>query len=117
MKTAWSTSSSWTHDPSKGKRLSIPYSTFGSLQSDGNDTLFVVGASASQASEVASFKLTANKHEVLKRSLDISLDEGYLSIPEPIEFPTSKNRTAFAFFYKPKNKDFASPAVCCRRWS
>jgi dipeptidyl aminopeptidase/acylaminoacyl peptidase len=90
--------------------LTLPYSTFGSLASDGADMLFVAAASGTQAPEVASFDLAKNEHRVLKRSLEIKIDAGYLSSPEPIEFPTSDNKTAFAFFYKPQNKDFVPPA-------
>ena len=90
-------------------KLAFPYSTFGSLESDGANKLFVAAASSSTAAEVAVFDLTAGKHEVLKRSLDINIDDGYISVPEPIEFPTANNQSAFAFFYRPKNKDFADP--------
>lgn len=94
----------------KRRTLPLPYSTISYLQTDGKDQLFVTGSSASKAAEVAAFDLTTDKHQVLKRSLNIPLDNGYLSIPEPIEFPTAKNQTAFAFFYRPLNKDFAEPA-------
>jgi dipeptidyl aminopeptidase/acylaminoacyl peptidase len=37
------------------------------------------------------------------------VDAGYLSVAEPIEFPTENGRTAHAFFYPPKNRDCAAP--------
>jgi dipeptidyl aminopeptidase/acylaminoacyl peptidase len=91
------------------QKLTLPYSTFTNLESDGKNTLFIVGASASMAPEIASFDLIANKHQVLRRSLDLEIDEGYISTADPIEFPTTNNQKAFAFFYKPKNKDFTAP--------
>jgi dipeptidyl aminopeptidase/acylaminoacyl peptidase len=94
----------------KYSRLPLPYSTFGSIRSDGSDRLFFVAASELNAAEVAALDLPANELQVLKRSLEAGIDDGYLSAPEPIEFPTANNQTAFAFFYAPKNKDFAAPA-------
>ncbi|MCG8544552.1 MAG: S9 family peptidase [Alphaproteobacteria bacterium] len=47
--------------------------------------------------------------EVLRNSNAFSVDEGYLSVPEPIEFPTGGGVTAHAFFYPPTNKDYSAP--------
>jgi dipeptidyl aminopeptidase/acylaminoacyl peptidase len=38
--------------------------------------------------------------------MDVAIDTGYISEPEPIEFPTSNNLTAFALYYPPKSKDY-----------
>jgi dipeptidyl aminopeptidase/acylaminoacyl peptidase len=48
-------------------------------------------------------------HEVLRRSSDLEIDSGYLSVPKPVEFPTENGLTAHAFFYPPKNRDYAAP--------
>jgi dipeptidyl aminopeptidase/acylaminoacyl peptidase len=45
----------------------------------------------------------------LRRSDESSLDEGYLSRPQAIEFPTEDGVTAHAFFYPPTNKDHTAP--------
>jgi dipeptidyl aminopeptidase/acylaminoacyl peptidase len=39
----------------------------------------------------------------------LEIDPGYLSVPEPVEFPTENGRTAYAFFYAPKNRGFVAP--------
>ena len=90
--------------------LLLPYTAFGSINSDGGDTLFFVAASPSKATEVAAFDVRANELRVVKRSLEITLDDGYLSKPEPIEYPTANGQSAYALFYAPRNKDFAAPA-------
>jgi dipeptidyl aminopeptidase/acylaminoacyl peptidase len=41
--------------------------------------------------------------------LETDVDRGYLSIPEPVEFPTENGLTAHGFLYLPWNKDFAAP--------
>ncbi len=87
-------------------RLPLSYSAFGSLRSDGENTVFVAAASTSSAAEVSAIDVRTNNARVLKRSLEITIDPGYLSEPEAIEFPTAKNLTAFAMFYRPRNKDY-----------
>ncbi|MCH8063132.1 MAG: S9 family peptidase [Chloroflexi bacterium] len=43
----------------------------------------------------------------LRRSTEVAVDEGYLSVPEAIEYPTENGLTSHAFFYPPKNSDFS----------
>ena len=52
---------------------------------------------------------TSGTFETLKRSLETEIDPGYLSIPEPVEFPTENGLTAHGFLYLPRNKDFVAP--------
>jgi dipeptidyl aminopeptidase/acylaminoacyl peptidase len=40
---------------------------------------------------------------------DLSAYEPYISVPEPIEFPTENGLTAHGFFYPPRNRDAAGP--------
>jgi dipeptidyl aminopeptidase/acylaminoacyl peptidase len=47
--------------------------------------------------------------EVLKRSRPATVDHAYLSVPEPITFPTSHGKDAHALFYPPTNGDFVAP--------
>jgi dipeptidyl aminopeptidase/acylaminoacyl peptidase len=54
--------------------------------------------------------LSTGAFETLRRSSEVDVDPGYISVPEAIEFPTEGGLTAHAFFYAPKNKDFAAPA-------
>jgi dipeptidyl aminopeptidase/acylaminoacyl peptidase len=91
------------------QRIEIPYSSFGSLQSDGGHNLFFTAASPTKAPAVVALDLESKQHEVLKHSLTMTIDEGYISKPEAIEFPTGNGQTAFALFYRPQNKDFVAP--------
>jgi dipeptidyl aminopeptidase/acylaminoacyl peptidase len=91
--------------------LSTPYTVFGCVTSDGKSTLFFAAASGTRAAEVAALDVRNNNVRVLKRSLNVDIDAGYLSQPEPIEFPTSGGLKSYALFYPPKNKDVAGPAT------
>ena len=46
---------------------------------------------------------------VLRRASSVTLDPATISRPEPIEFPTTGDRTAHALYYPPTNPDFAGP--------
>ncbi|WP_334722148.1 alpha/beta hydrolase family protein [Nostoc sp.] len=54
--------------------------------------------------------LTTKKLEVLRRSSDVTIDAGYLSLPEAIEYETADGKTAHALFYSPQNLDYTAPA-------
>jgi dipeptidyl aminopeptidase/acylaminoacyl peptidase len=47
--------------------------------------------------------------EALQRASKIDIDSGFISEPQPIEFPTEGGLTAHGFYYPPKNRDFAAP--------
>ena len=48
--------------------------------------------------------------EILRSSSTLAIDSGYVSEPQTIEFPTAGGLTAHAFYYPPRNRDFAPPA-------
>jgi dipeptidyl aminopeptidase/acylaminoacyl peptidase len=47
---------------------------------------------------------------VVRTSSNATIDPGYLSSAQPIEFPTEQGLTAHALFYQPRNRDFVAPA-------
>jgi dipeptidyl aminopeptidase/acylaminoacyl peptidase len=97
----------------KTASVSIPYTVLGSITCDEDHTIFFVAASPTKASEVAALDLRDDlrdgKIRILRSSLTVEIDPGYLSQPEPIEFPTSQNLKAHALFYRPRSKDFVAP--------
>jgi len=67
------------------------------------------GGSPSEPASVVLLDLATCRLDVLKRASSAQVDDGYLSIPRAIEFPTEHGKTAHAFFYAPHNKDFEAP--------
>jgi dipeptidyl aminopeptidase/acylaminoacyl peptidase len=98
-------------DTTSGKLqpLETPFTEIGSPQA-ANGKLLFVGASPTQPACIVLHDLETGRHEILRRSTDVSVDGGYFSVPRPIEFPTQNGKTAHAYFYAPKNKDFTAPA-------
>jgi len=67
------------------------------------------GASPTEPASIVSLDPTTGGYEVLRRASEDDVDPGYLSVPEPVEFPTEGGLTAHAFLYPPQNRDFAPP--------
>jgi dipeptidyl aminopeptidase/acylaminoacyl peptidase len=90
--------------------LETPYSSIASVRADEAAGRIVFrGSSPTEPACIVRLDPSTGNLEVLRRSGNLEIDPGYLSVPEPVEFPTEKDRTAYAFFYPPKNRDYAAP--------
>jgi len=89
--------------------VALPYTTIaGMIQADERRAVFIAGAPTAPTALVE-LDLTTRKAKVLRRSSAVSVPRGYVSTPAPIEFPTEGGKTAHAFFYRPRNKDYRAP--------
>jgi dipeptidyl aminopeptidase/acylaminoacyl peptidase len=70
--------------------------------------LFIAG-SPHESSSIVKFDLSTKRFERVRRSSELTIEPGYISIPQAIEFPTEGGLAAHAFFYAPANRDFAAP--------
>ncbi len=91
------------------KEIETPYTEISYVRAHSADYVVFRGGSPTETLAIVRLGLHTQKCDVLRRSSDLSLDSGYISTAQPIEFPTEQNRTAHAFFYPPKNKDFQAP--------
>lgn len=89
--------------------LEIPYTEIESVRAMAGRVTFI-GGSPTKPSSVVLLELATGRHEILRRSSDVTVDEGYISLPEMIEYPTENGQTAFGYYYPPKNRDFSGPA-------
>ncbi len=87
----------------------LAYTDISGIQLSGSKALFV-GASATRPAAVICLHLDTGDQEVIKRSTELTIDPGYLSVPEPISYPTAGGAVAHAFYYPPVNRDVAMPA-------
>ncbi len=88
--------------------IATPYTSIGYVRADGRKAVFVAG-SPTEPAAVVQFDLAGGRLTTLTRSSEQVIDEGYLSRPEPIDFPTEHGLTAHAIFYSPRNRDFRGP--------
>src|SRR3712207_5750578 len=91
--------------------VETPYSTIGSLRADpaSGTVVFIAGSATDPSSVVRLDARAGEEFEVLRRSSDLDIDPGYLSVPETVEFPTEGGLTAHGFYYPPTNADHAGP--------
>ena len=72
----------------------------------GRDFAVFLAGSPTQPYSVIRMDSPSGKMEVLRRSFEVTLDAGYLSIPQAITFPTTGAGRAHGNYYPPQNKDF-----------
>ncbi|MEG3859373.1 S9 family peptidase [Microcoleus sp. herbarium12] len=89
--------------------IDTPYTDISSVKARGETVVFLAGSPIAPTA-IVQLNLATNQREILRKSSDLSIDAGYFSVPQPLEFPTENGLTAFGFFYPPKNQDFAAPA-------
>ena len=89
------------------QQINTPYTSISGLKVSG-DRVLLIGGSATETSAAIKLDVATAKMEVLRRASELELDAGYLSVPQPIEFPTENGQTAYGFFYPPNNKDYTA---------
>ena len=77
----------------------------GEVRAGPGRVVFLAGA-PDEPYSIIELDLGTGKHEVLKRSSKATVEEGYVSRPEAMEFPTERGLKAHAFFYAPENQDY-----------
>ncbi|NEQ78032.1 MAG: S9 family peptidase [Okeania sp. SIO2C9] len=87
------------------QQIEIPYTSMGSLKAKGEQVYFL-GSSPTKPTEIVQINLSTGAIKILKRSTDLEINSGYLSIPQSIEFPTENGKTAYGLFYPPTNQDY-----------
>ena len=90
------------------QKIEIPFTSISYLTAKNNKVCFL-GSSPTEASSIIQINLSTGDINILKRSTDLKIDSGYLSIPKTIEFPTENGKTAYGLFYPPTNKDYTEP--------
>jgi dipeptidyl aminopeptidase/acylaminoacyl peptidase len=91
--------------------LDLPFTSFHPPQvRAAGERVACIAGSPADARAVVLIDPAGGGVEVLRSSEDRELDPGYLTVPEPIEFPTEGGRTAHALYYPPANRDAQGPA-------
>ncbi len=85
--------------------IETPFNVIGGVHVGGGRAVFAA-ASATDSGGLYALDVASGSIELLKASSEVEIDPAYVSVAEPIEFPTSNGLTAHAFYYPPVNKDF-----------
>lgn len=88
--------------------IEVPYSDIWSVRAGPGKAVFTAG-SPTEAPCIVQVDFPAASLKVLHRSGDAGVEPTYLSLPQPVEFPTEQGLTAHAFFYTPNNPQYVGP--------
>jgi dipeptidyl aminopeptidase/acylaminoacyl peptidase len=89
--------------------IETAYTSISQVLADAGHAIFS-GGSPTEPTSIIQLDLETSHIEVLRRSSSVTIDPGYLSIPESIKFPTEHGLAAYAFFYPPQNRDYSAPS-------
>lgn len=92
----------------KLEKIELPYTEIAYVRADAHRVVFRAG-SPTERLAIVELDLETGQRNVLRRASEVMIDTGYVSTPRAIEFPTTGGKTAHAFFYAPRNKDFNAP--------
>ncbi|PSB12099.1 peptidase [Pleurocapsa sp. CCALA 161] len=81
------------------------YTNISDLQGS-DDFVIFIGGSPTETTAVIKLDLNTLREQILRRTGEVQIDPGYLSLPEAIAFPSSEGLTAHAWYYAPENKDY-----------
>ena len=99
-------------DPESGnlELLDLPYTTYSSpsLQSHGTRLVFPASTPI-DAAAVIELDLDSGDRKILRRSTEVKLDERYISVAQPVDFPGADGLNSHGFYYAPANSDFSGP--------
>jgi dipeptidyl aminopeptidase/acylaminoacyl peptidase len=102
-----------TIDPASGSAapIALPYQDISSVRAVDGHVYFRGGAPASPPA-IVELDPAAGRTTTLKTSTiaDVEAYRGYISLPEPVAFPTESGLQAYGLHYPPQNADFAAPA-------
>ena len=90
------------------ERVECPYTDITYVRAAPGYAVMRAG-SPSEPLSIVRLELKTRRFEVLRRSNNIEIAEGYLSQPETVEFPTEVGLTAYGFFYRPTNANYQAP--------
>jgi dipeptidyl aminopeptidase/acylaminoacyl peptidase len=98
-------------DPETGQLtdLPIPYTSVKPYLRAVGDRLAFIGASPTASSAVAILQVPTGRLDVLAGA-EASLDPAWVSVPQPIQFPSRDGQTAHALYYPPTNPEVTGPA-------
>ncbi|MGH9802208.1 MAG: prolyl oligopeptidase family serine peptidase [Blastocatellia bacterium] len=108
--------------------IESPYTQIDGIRCGAGKAVFFAG-SPNEPSAIVGFDSATRQFEILRRSSELAIDSGYVSIPQAVEFPVSTasgserglaentlptgrgtdSATSHGFFYPPQNKDCAAP--------
>ncbi|HMF16943.1 MAG TPA: prolyl oligopeptidase family serine peptidase [Gemmataceae bacterium] len=88
--------------------IDLPFKELTGIRVQAGKGVMVAGA-PTMAQAVLRVDPVTGRIAIVRSSSALVLDPGYMSVPEAISFPTENSQAAHAFYYPPRNKEYAAP--------
>jgi len=88
--------------------IQMPYTDIVDILAGNGFVTFFAGSSTLPAT-LLKMNTETLRLEIIKQTLDTTVDNGYLSQAKPVSFPTTNNQIAHAIYYAPQSKDYIAP--------
>jgi dipeptidyl aminopeptidase/acylaminoacyl peptidase len=92
------------------RMLDLPYAEFSELTRVDDHTIAAITGSIDQAPAIVRIDIADSKATKLRSGGVLPLTAADISTATPIEFPSAHGRSAYGFYYAPKNSGFRGPA-------
>ncbi len=89
--------------------FALPFTEISDVRACKDYVVFIAG-SPTEPISVVKLDIRSRETQILRRSSKVAANEGYLSRPETIAYPTGGGLPAHALYYRPQNKDFQAPS-------
>ena len=94
----------------QAREIELPYTSIGGFVTAG-ESLLMMAASPADPAAIVRVDTETNTVEVIKQSSEVEIDEGLISRPESVTFPTGDGEEAHAYYYPPTNPEFSAPST------
>jgi len=89
--------------------FALPFTEISDVRACKDYVVFIAG-SPTEPISIVKLDIRSRETQILRRSSKVAANEGYLSRPEAITYPTGEKLLAHALYYRPQNKDFQAPS-------
>jgi len=89
--------------------IDLPFTELATMDVAG-DSVVLLASSPTALNAAVLLNLRDGSLEVVRRSSTAEFQPDQVSVPEPVEFPTTNGRSAFGLFYAPANPSHDAPA-------
>jgi dipeptidyl aminopeptidase/acylaminoacyl peptidase len=87
----------------------LPFNAIEHITCAAGNRVALIAGGAELGEALVLLDTNSGEFERIPRGNDAPVDPGYISPAQPIEFPTTGDLTAHAFYYAPKNRDYVAP--------
>lgn len=91
------------------ERIESPYTYIREVRTDGKRVL-IVASTPVESEKLLELDPNTGQFKALRSSSRLEIEQGYLSQPKAIQFPTTGGKQAHALYYPPTNQDYRGPA-------